>query len=401
MVLGCNALSAAPKSSVGELLLGQSYAAAGPAWSIGANAPTVLSSGAPASSALPRTAQLGQWQQLTRQALMPSFGHKLSADSRTDTGLLADHEHLLIPEFAAGWKLDAQRASLSYDFTAYRVPETPLLQEVGSLVPNARERNALDRLIVAPGVGFRLDQDSQIDVAAVLATQRFNSQGLGEQVYSADSGRYVESSAGAGLRIGIASSLNDQFSVNAAVQSRIDMDEFDGYRGFFFEPGDFDIPAAAEVSFAWSAGTNLSFNVGVERVMYSQIDAVTSALLPQSILSLLGDSSSPELIWSDLTVARLGLGWRTDANRVWRVDLSSTQQPRPTDATLARAIEDEYDDGNITLGFTQRTGLNGWLDVRASYAPSQYLVAIAPVQSDRPDPDQEQLEVELLWTLTF
>ncbi len=346
---------------------------------------------------------LGQWQEMTRAALMPSFGHRLGGPTQVDTSMLADHEHLFVPEFAESWiARHSSNTVISFDFTAARVPETPLLNELGALVPRPGDSvGTLDRIILAPGVGHRLSNDSVVDVAAVLATQRFTSLGLGAQVFDESSGRYVENSVGAGLRLGWSNNLTDTLMVRAAVQSRVDMDEFQGYRGLFFEPGDFDIPATARVGLAFEATDSLTFNVDAQRVMYSDISAVTSELLPDSIVALLGDSSSPEFAWSDLTVWRLGLGLRTSEDRTYRVDLSTSQQPRPTAASLARAIEDEYDDGNVTLGMTQRTSANAWLDIRASYAPSQYLVAISPVAPDRPDPDEELIEFELLWTTHF
>lgn len=359
--------------------------------------------GAGLSTSALQAFDLGQWQQMTRAALMPSFGGELHGIVPLETSLLADHQHLLVPAFAETWVAGRTNDTVfNFDFSAVRVPENPLLSDLGTLLRRPADAlGSLDRVIFAPGVGRRLSNDSVIDVAAVLATQRFNSLGLGAQVFDGANGRYVESSVGTGLRLGWSNPLTGSLTFNAAVQSRVDMDEFQGYRGLFFEPGDFDIPATARVGLAYSATDTLTLNFDAQRVMYSDISAVTSELLPDSIVALLGDSSSPDFGWSDLTVWRLGLGLRANEDRIYRLDLSTSQQPRPTASALARAIEDEYDDGNITLGLTQRMSDKSWLDVRASYAPSQYLVAIAPVLPDRPDPDQELIEFELLLTTHF
>src|SRR5690606_12739286 len=109
-----------------------------------------------------------------------------------------------------------------------------------------------------------------------------------------------ETSSGGGVRLAYSEPLNPLFSFSMALQSRLDMEPFKSYRGVYSDPGDFDIPARAELGLGVALSEDLQVTLGAERIFYSDIDAFTSAALPTRFLSLLGDGSSPAFAWRDL-----------------------------------------------------------------------------------------------------
>lgn len=188
--------------------------------------------------------------------------------------------------------------------------------------------------------------------------------------------------------------------MGASFQSRIDMDEFQNYRGVYAEPGDFDIPASASVGLTVQSGNRSTFTFDVRRVLYSDVSTFTTALLPDRFLSLLGDSASPEFDWDDLTVYQVGWNWKSSESTVWKVSYSTSQQPAPSNTALARALRRDVADRTMSVGMTRRTGRNASLNLNASYAPAEYY--LGNPQFSRPtDLSGDSFELELLWSWNF
>ena len=116
-------------------------------------------------------------------------------------------------------------------------------------------------------------------------------------------------------------------TVGAGFQSRIDMEEFAYHHGVYSSPADFDIPARASVGMAFQTNQKSWLNVSIERVMYSDVSAFPSRLLPDRLLSQLGDSTSPSFAWNDLTVYSVGWTWNNEEDTLWRVDVSTRSTP--------------------------------------------------------------------------
>ncbi len=207
-------------------------------------------------------------------------------------------------------------------------------------------------------------------------------------------------SYGTGVRLNVSSPLANGFSVGAGFQSRIDMEEFANYRGVYASPADFDIPARASVGVAYQASEGSSVDLSVERVLYSDVNAFQSRNLPDRFLSMLGDSTSPNFGYDDLTVIRLGYTWTNGKDTQWRAEVSSRSTPAPNSATLERALANEIADHAMLVGYSRRTGEFSRFNVNAAYAPSEYAFGgnVLGVASD--DLDQD-FEVEAVWTLDF
>ena len=261
--------------------------------------------------------------------------------------------------------------------------------------------------VLAPEVVAAIGADSRVRFGLTIANQRFATAGFGESMPLMpgtiaplrDAPRFVEQSFGQGVHAGFESPLGERFMLGVQVQSRIDMEPFKSYRGFFTEPGDFDLPARAGVSLGWNSEGPLSLGVSVERVYYSEISAFTSRALPPRLLALLSDGSSPRFAWRDLTVYSAELGVQEPFGGRFGLRLSSRLQPSPTSALLDLALSESYSDTNVSATYRREIGAFGALTFGASYAPYQPVLGIPPMGNRYRD--GSQLEAELNWSVAF
>jgi|JI10StandDraft_1071094.scaffolds.fasta_scaffold327670_2 hypothetical protein len=347
-----------------------------------------------------RDSSLGAWREYARQGVVPEYHWNDAAPARVPTVLssLRDSRRSLRLS-AAGLELSLSTA------------EAPAGYAPASLAPVegllARDRSAIHGEFVASSISRDVAGFGQVELTAVVAHQRYASAGFGtaawisqEDLAGLRGSAPQELSAGHGVRMGYSAPLNEAFALNLSVQSKIDMDAFKSYRGVYSEAGDFDLPARIRSQLQWNAAPNAALAFGIERVLYSEISAFTSATLPTRFLSLLGDGSSPEFAWRDLTVYSLeGTVVDGDGGQ-WSLRYTTRQQPSPTSRLLERAISDEFTDSNWAFGYKRELGAFGQLWLAASYAPSRYFLGAAPYT--RTDLGHgSQAEVEALWTIPF
>jgi hypothetical protein len=250
----------------------------------------------------------------------------------------------------------------------------------------------------------------EFGIAAVVARQQYATQGFGYGDWdgSSDDRRFLgvgsgvyQSSTGSAVRLDWNTPLGERgWWVDAALQSRIEMDPFKAYRGVYSEAGDFDVPGYARMAIEAPVGERLSLTGEVQRVFYREIPTFTSASLPTRFLALLGDGASPDFAWRDLTVFALEARLQDDFNGEWTLRLASQQQPRPTSDLLDRALEELYSDQNIAVAYQRGSQRWGELRIGASYSPVTYFLGSAPYLQ-RGFQTGRQLEFEAQWSLPF
>jgi hypothetical protein len=347
--------------------------------------------------------ELGPWQDYLARELTPSY--------LADPDLPALHISWLDPESVA--VLPAFAEGLIREpstWTRYEVDyqrlQTFNLQGAGALTAPG---NGFERRLITPGIFHQLDQHNVLGVEAVLAYQSYGTSRLGMQALSEprpgmpqldDFQPYQESGYGTGVRLNLSSEISPGMTLGAGFQSRIDMEEFAYYRGVYANPADFDIPARASLGLAFKALSNSWLRMSVERVMYSEVNAFQSRMLPDRFLSLLGDSTSPNYAWDDLTVFTVGYSWSNGKDLQWRFDVSSRTTPLPDSASLSRALGDDVADHAMLFGFSKRTGEFSRFNLNAAYAPADFLFGGNVLGIASEDLGQD-LEIEAFWTWDF
>ena len=349
--------------------------------------------------------ELGPWQEYLAHELTPEYLRPEDSAPVRVSWLDGDTVDIL-PEFASGlqtrpstWLNFQLQYQSSTEFGWQGVEPEPVFQ--GS---------AFERQYFAPGVEHDLGDNGVLGVSAVIAYQRYSAAHLGlfaartqeDAFFGVDPGYqpYQESGYGTGVRLALHQEVVDGVAFNAGFQSRIDMEEFAAYHGVYANPADLDIPARASVGMAFQASDRSWLSVAVERVLYSDISAFPSRLLPNRFLALLGDSTSPDFNWEDLTVYTVGYTWSDGEDQQWHVDVSTRTQPSPSSRLLSRALSPDLAGNAITVGYSRRTGERSRLAFNAAYAPSEYAFggSVLGVTTDELD---QRLEVEAMWTLSF
>lgn len=349
--------------------------------------------------------ELGPWQDYLARELTPEFFIDANLEPMHISWL--DYDAVIIlPVFAEQLMGRPARTSLKLEL------DWSLSSEFGSsllqhepLLPGM----AFERQLLAPGIMHELNDSQVLGVSAVFAYQSYGVANLGLRsiedpmpnfMQTPTYAPYEESGYGTGVRLAVRSEVAPGMAIDAGFQSRIDMEEFANYRGVYSQPADLDIPARASLGLAFQASNHSWLNLSVERVMYSDVSAFPSRLLPDRFLSLLGDSTSPRFSWDDLTVYSVGWSWSNGQDTQWRLDFSSRSQPSPSSRTLSQALDQELADNAMILGFSRRLTDSSHFNFNAAYAPAEYAFGGNVLGITALDLDQN-FEVEAFWTWDF
>jgi len=348
--------------------------------------------------------ELGPWQDYLARELTPDF----MADTVSEPLRISwlDYDSVVIlPAFAEGLVEGRSGPQLEIKVEWQRSGEF----EAPGFSHEMQPGLGFERRLLAPGIFHRLNDGHVLGVSAVLAQQSFGVSSLGLRSYEDQLPGYLQNSTyapyeetgfGAGVKLAVRSEVASGLAIDAGFQSRIDMEEFASYRGVYSQPADLDIPARASLGLAFQASNRSWLNLSVERVMYSDVNAFPSRMLPDRFLSLLGDSTSPVFSWDDLTVYSVGWSWSNGDDTRWRLDLSSRSQPSPTSVVLSRALDEEIANNAMILGYSKKLSDTRRFNVNAAYAPSEYAFGgnVLGVTSDNLD---QNFEIEAFWTWDF
>lgn len=352
--------------------------------------------------------ELGPWEQYLIAELTPEMELIDPAPAPHISWVLAVDQALL-PEFAAALFRQPQgRASLTF------VQEWRQFGSVGAFangaLANGDGRSAFQRRILTSGIAHGVGDNGMVSVSAVLASQQFGYSMLDLREYDGGDGpvfhsagnwrSYDEVSHGAGLRLAMRGEMFSGLSLEAAIQSRVAMDSFAQYRGVYAQAADLDIPGRAQLGVEVQATERSAFNFAISQVFYSDVNAFPSHALPARFFALLGDSTSPEFAWKDLTVYTVGWRWQHEpAGLAFHLDYSTRSRPEPTAPALAAALDRELSSDAWLAGVSKRVGRRGELQFNAAYAPPEYAFGgnVLGVVTDQLDQTLE-VQARLLWT---
>ncbi len=362
-----------------------------------------LSSAAPA-------AEWGLWRDFLAQELTPGQ-YEWARVQTVPRTLWQAAESAILPDFAAELlRLAGAGQATTLEFRYQQGGDTLLDGRSGTDGGQFLHERSLQRQLFSSGVSHRLDETTSMSVAVVLARQQFGSATLGfettdmlsrNRIYSGQLHTpYNEVSHGTGLRFGFATRLYGKVGLSAEFQSRIDMEGFASFNGVFAAPSDLDIPARMTVGMNFPLAERFQLKADVQRVMYSEISAFPSRLLPPSFLSLLGDSNSPAFEWSDRSIYRFGWIWQPVSSLTLDFTYATRAQPLPSSELLAGALQDSLARNSFTLAVTGDAGRFGEWMLNTAYAPTEYAFGgnVLGVISSELD---KSLEVEFLWRLRY
>lgn len=222
----------------------------------------------------------------------------------------------------------------------------------------------LMQLIIAPTVAYKVAPNHSIGISPLLAYQRFAASGLQGFAGFSTSGNNLsdkghDDSYGYGVRVGYLGKITPTVTIGAAYASKLEMTEFDSYKGLFAEQGDFDIPENYNLGVSWQATPALRLAFDYQRINYSDVNSVGNAVMP-NLMAGLGADDGPGFGWDDVDVWKLGVEYKY--NKAWTLragyshannpinggSLTNSEFGEVTMNILAPAVIEDH----VTLGFT-------------------------------------------------
>lgn len=345
--------------------------------------------------------ELGPWEEYLIHELTPDLDKLAGPASPRISWLMLD-QRVLLPDFAVGL-LQPERLLPGLSLMRRNVA-----LNLAGASPGLANGHRLERSMLMPGVSASMADRGLLTVSAVLATQRFVAAGMNLDerngpVGTTGLGRgyrgYDEVRHGAGIRFALSGEWMERLSVEAAFQSRIEMNEFASVRGVHGSRAELDIPSRVQVGMEFQTSARTSINFGVSQIFYSEVGAFPSRSLPARFNALLGDSTSPQFDWDDLLVYSLGWSWQHEEVELF-MDYRTRSQPRPSAPSLASALASELAQNAFMMGVNKGFGERSRLQLNAAYAPPEYAFGgnVLGVVSDRLD---QSLELQATWRVDF
>lgn len=354
------------------------------------------------------------WREFARRSMMPDYSWNDAPPAQNLAPSLRDvalrtHAQSYTLTFGNTRAAVQRSLTLAFDATSGAGLSAGAVAPVGS--PDFQARlSPLSNQFLGATYEQNAGEHGRFGVSALVAQQQFATPGFGlapafqepllPGMYGAQL-RHGETAMGHGVRLDYRVLANEQLALRWTAQSKLEMNAFDSVYGIHAEPGEFDLPARLGMQMEWQAGGNLAFALGMERVYFGDVTPFTSNAMPQRLLSLMADGNAPAFAWRDLTVysAEGRLADRWDGQ--WLLRYTTRQQPAPTADLYRRALESEYADTNLTLGY--RRGLRGWgeMALTASYAPSMAFLGPGPVFAAQTYSRGAVAEFEAFWIVPF
>ena len=306
-----------------------------------------------------------------------------------DQSIDSENEAFLIPQFGQNWMLDDESAIGLSIFgnggmnTEYKGgtailgpnPMTGTNFEVPGTFGDGTAGVNLEQLFIATTYSRKISESASWGVSGIVVYQTFEATGLGNFAgFSSDpanlSDNGKDSSTGFGVRLGIQGEVSPGITLGASYQPEISMGEFDDYSGLFAEEGSFNIPSNLTIGMAWKIGADRVFLVDIQKINYEDIGAVSNgvgSLTDGSCMpgptggtgdGCLGGSDGAGFGWEDITVVKLGYEWQSDADWIWRLGYSKSDQPIPDSEALFNILAPGVIEDHVTFGFTRRIDAN-------------------------------------------
>jgi long-chain fatty acid transport protein len=219
----------------------------------------------------------------------------------------------------------------------------------------------LEQLLITPSLAYKVSENHTVGVALNLAYQRFEAKGVGFFAgFSAAPGNVsdqgVDSSTGAGVRLGWTGKLAPGVTLGATWASRIS-GKFEKYKGLFADGGNFDIPENYGVGIAVEATPQWTIAADVQTIRYSQTPSVGNPVANLFAKGQpLGSANGPGFGWKDVTAFKLGAIHQVNKDLTLRGGLSFASQTVPESETFFNVLAPGVIRKHLSLGATWNLG---------------------------------------------
>jgi long-chain fatty acid transport protein len=228
----------------------------------------------------------------------------------------------------------------------------------------------LSQLIIAPTVAWKFSPNHSVGLSPLFAYQRFKAYGA--QLFASFSGdpgnvsnNGYDTSTGWGVRVGYLGRLSDTISIGAAYASKMNMSNFDKYRGLFAGAGGFDIPENYGAGIAIKASPEVLVAVDYMRINYSGVPSVGNQ---SNVQAPLGSSNGPGFGWTDVDVWKIGLEYKHDNKLTLRAGYNHSDNPITPSNVTFNILAPGVVENHFTLGFTYAIDKDSEITMSYMYA---------------------------------
>ena len=332
----------------------------------------------------------------------------------------SDSNWFIVPSLGANWKINNDSSlgisiygnggmNTDYDEGTFNYVDSmfglSLPQETGV---------DLMQLFIVPTYARKISPKHAFGISPVFAYQAFEAKGL--EIFGAMgisnnadklTGNGHDNSYGYGARVGYLGEVLPGLYLGASYQTKIYMSRFKDYEGLFAEDGDFDIPQNWSVGLAYNATPALTFAVDVQKIYYSDVDAVGNTFNPAFTKCVTGNSSyclggsnGMGFGWDDITIYKFGVQWQSSPDWTWRAGYSYGEQPIPDSEVLFNIIAPGVIEQHVTAGVTKKMGDKQELDFTVTRGLSNSVKGknpLDPAQKIELTMDQWEISLGYAW----
>ena len=216
----------------------------------------------------------------------------------------------------------------------------------------------LTQLFIAPTLAYKPVPNHSFGVSLIYAYQVFSADGLGPFAAGSVAPGNVSNvgddhSTGWGIKIGWTGKVTDSVTLGATWQSKINMGNFDKYRGLFAQGGGFDIPETYGAGIAFKATPALTLAGDIQRINYGDVPSVGNPVdCFFAGTCQLGAANGPGFGWRNTTVYKLGVAYEWSKDLTLRAGYATLRQPIPASQTLFNILAPGVVEDHLTIGAT-------------------------------------------------
>ena len=230
----------------------------------------------------------------------------------------------------------------------------------------------LEQVKFLPSLAYKFNENHSFGASLQIIGQRFKSWGLG--AFTREGGPMMgqvsaypdnltdkgyELSWGLGLSVGWTGKITDTITLGAVYNSKVNMSEFDDYKGLFAEKGDFDLPENYGIGIAWQATPKMRLAFDVMQINYSDVKSLNNPILSGNggmdmfnPNNYLGTKDGSGFVWNDMTVFKLGADYAINEKWTVRAGWNHSDQPIDKDQTMFNILAPAVVEDHLTLGAT-------------------------------------------------
>lgn len=230
----------------------------------------------------------------------------------------------------------------------------------------------LSQLIIAPTVGYKLNDAHSIGISPLLVHQQFKADGLsGFSASSSDSTKLTnngyDTSNGFGVRLGYLGKLSDTVNLGVSYSPKIAMSKFSKYAGLFADGGGFDIPENYTIGLNIKASPTINVALDYETIKYSGVPSIAN---PSNSAGNLGAANGKGFGWSDVNVWKLGVQWQASSSLILRAGVNIGDNPIQGRDVTFNILAPGVITTHYTFGGTYAISKNTDVTFAYMYAPS-------------------------------